>query len=185
MHIKRPSQVRRLSAYFVEKLALSPSRIALQDLGWPVFGRGGLSKPLFAVRASSGCQVAADANHFASRLRFWAVAARRNSSWGPRRPLSRTLSSFSIRLRCAKRAAVRPLIAIGARAPLQKMSRRLMARGRPLKYGQRRAGRPLHRAPARVLSCCKRCGEEERHAGRAGWCGNVAWQSAKTARIAS
>ena len=42
----------------------------------------------------------------ASRRRFWAIAARTNSSWAPRGPRSRSRPSFRMRLRCANRISI-------------------------------------------------------------------------------
>ena len=39
----------------------------------------------------------------ASRRRFWAMAARTNSSWAPRGPRSRSRPSFRMRFKCANR----------------------------------------------------------------------------------
>jgi len=42
----------------------------------------------------------------ASRRRFWAMAARTNSSWAPRGPRSRSRPSFRIRFKCANRISI-------------------------------------------------------------------------------
>ena len=54
-------------------------------------------------RASAG---GGRATSDASRRRFWAMAARTNSSWTPRGPRSRSRPSFRMRFKCANRISI-------------------------------------------------------------------------------
>ena len=97
-------------AYFVEKLGF------INGLGSPLIswtesdGRFGClilglhpkRFPLIGLYAQLITPfVGKGVHHFAIRRRFWAVAASRNSSCAPLNPLSRSRSSFRMRLRWA------------------------------------------------------------------------------------
>ena len=60
--------------------------------------------PRYAIHsaAAGGGRATSDA----SRRRFWAIAARTNSSWAPRGPRSRSRPSLRIRFKCANRISI-------------------------------------------------------------------------------
>ena len=83
---------RLLSPDFVEKRDVRP---AWAGSGWLDFGASAV------LAAQAGARLAGAGSSLASLRRFWAVAARRNSSWAPQGPRSRNRSSLRMRLRWA------------------------------------------------------------------------------------
>ena len=83
---------------------MSFARFILERWGLPPTPT--LSTQLLRYAIRSALSGGGRATKVASRRRFWAMAARTNSSWASRGPRSRSRASFIMRFKCAKRISI-------------------------------------------------------------------------------